>query len=141
VQPESVGTLGLRSANPLDPPIINPNYLHERADVETYLETLKLVRRIAGTRAFTDLNGGELAPGSADPEGYIRAQASTLWHPVGTCKMGRDPGAVVDPQLRVHGIEALRVVDASVMPTITSGNIVAACFLIGARGADLILAE
>ena len=140
VQPESVGAVGLRSANPLDPPIINPNYLEARADVESLLETLKLVRRIAGTRAFADLNDGELVPGSADPEAYIRARASTLWHPVGTCKMGRDPGAVVDPQLRVRGVEGLRVVDASVMPTVTSGNTVAVCYLIGARGADMILA-
>ncbi len=107
--------------------------------MKTFLETLKLVRQIAGTRAFADLNSGELAPGSADPEAYIRAQASTLWHPAGTCKMGRDANAVVDPQLRVHGVEALRVIDASVMPTVTSGNIVAACYLIGARGADMIL--
>jgi len=140
VQPESVGAVSLRSANPLDPPIINPNYLQARADVETVLETLKLVRRIAGTKSFVDLNDGELAPGSAQPEAYIRAQASTLWHPAGTCKMGRDPGAVVDPQLRVCGVEGLRVVDASVMPTIISGNIVAVCYLIGARGADMILA-
>jgi choline dehydrogenase-like flavoprotein len=141
VQPESVGTVGLRSANPLDAPIINPNYLQERADVETFLETLKLVRRIAGTTAFADLNGGELAPGSADPEAFIRAQASTIWHPAGTCKMGRDLNAVVDPQLRVAGVKGLRVIDASVMPTVTSGNIVAVCYLIGARGADIILAE
>ena len=140
VQPESVGAVGLRSANPLDPPIINPNYLQARADVETFLETLKMVRQIAGTTAFTDLNGGELAPGSADPEAFICAQASTLWHPAGTCKMGRDTNAVVDPQLRVCGVEGLRVIDASVMPTVTSGNIVAVCYLIGARGADMILA-
>ena len=68
VQPESVGVVGLRSPNPLDPPIINPNYLQAQSDVETFLKTLKLVRQIAGTKAFTDLNSGELVPGSADPE-------------------------------------------------------------------------
>lgn len=141
VQPESVGSIGLRSADPFDPPIINPNYLQAHADVETFLETLALVRRIAGTAAFRDLNDGELAPGGADPEAFIRAQASTIWHPAGTCKMGRGRDAVVDPRLRVRGVEGLRVVDASVMPRVTSGNIVAVCYLIGARGADLILAS
>jgi choline dehydrogenase len=140
VQPESVGTVSLRSSNPLDPPMLNPNYLQHPADLKTFLETLKLVRRIAGTRAFTDLNGGELTPGNSNPEGYIRAQASTLWHPACTCKMGSDANAVVDAQLRVRGVEGLRVIDASVMPRVTSGNIVAVCSMIGARGADMILA-
>jgi choline dehydrogenase len=140
VQPESVGSVTLRSADPLDPPVVNPNYLQARADVDTFLETLTLVRRIAGTKAFADLNGGELAPGGGDPEAYVRGQASTIWHPAGTCRMGRDPLAVVDPRLRVRGVRGLRVIDASVMPTVTSGNIVAACYLIGARGADMILA-
>jgi len=138
VQPESVGAVSLRSDNPLDPPIINPNHLQARADVETFLETLKLVRRIAGTTAFTDLNGGELAPGSADPEAFIRAQASTLWHPAGTCKIGRDVSAVVDPQLRVRGVEGLRVIDASVMPSITSGNTAAPTMMIAEKGAAMI---
>jgi choline dehydrogenase len=139
VQPESVGTVTLRSSNPFDPPVVDPNYLQAQADVETFLETLKVIRRIAGGKAFAELNDGELVPGSADPEAFIRAQASTLWHPAGTCRMGRDARAVVDPRLRVHGVEALRVVDASVMPSIISGNIVAGCYLIGERGADLIL--
>ncbi len=139
IQPESVGTVTLRSSDPLDPPIVNPNYLYARADVETFLETLKLVRRIATTKAFKELNRGELAPGSVDPEAFIRAQASTLWHPAGTCRMGHDQNSVVDPRLRVHGVEALRVIDGSVMPKVTSGNTVAACYMIGARGADMIL--
>jgi choline dehydrogenase len=86
---------------------------------------------------------GEIVPGNVDAaglEGFIRSQASTLWHPAGTCKMGQDEQAVVDPQLRVRGVEGLRVADASVMPTVTSGNTVAACFMIGAKAADLILA-
>lgn len=139
VQPESVGTVTLRSAYPLDTPVIKPNYLQARADVDTFLETLTLVRRIAGTKSFAELNVGELAPGGEAPEGFVRARASTLWHPAGTCRMGRDTRAVVDPQLRVFGVESLRVVDASVMPTIISGNIVAGCYFIGERGADLIL--
>ncbi len=142
VQPKSTGTVQLRSANPHDPPLINPNYLHDPADVQTLVKSVELSRAIAGTKAFADLNIGEVVPGTTDPaaiEGFIRSQASTLWHPAGTCKIGQGPDAVVDPQLRVHGVAGLRVADASVMPIVTSGNTVAASFIIGAKVADLIL--
>jgi choline dehydrogenase len=76
---------------------------------------------------------------SADIEEFIRTQCSTIWHPAGTCKMGKGPMSVVDSSLRVHGIKGLRVADASVMPTVTSGNTVAACFMIGEKAADMIL--
>lgn len=140
VQPFSIGTVSLRSTNPTDAPIIDPHYLEREADVQVFREAIKLIRSMAGTSAFSGINGGELAPGSSgDLDGFIRSQCSTLWHPAGTCKMGRDALAVVDPQLRVYGIEGLRVADASVMPTVTSGNTVAACFMIGEKVSDLIL--
>ncbi len=140
VQPKSVGEVSLRSADPQDPSVINPKYLQDPADYQTLASALRLIRDIAGTKAFADLNAGEIAPGAGDPEGFIRSQASTLWHPAGTCKIGRGPDAVVDPMLRVHGVQGLRVADASVMPTVPSGNTVASCFMIGARAADMIRA-
>lgn len=142
VQPKSIGEVKLRSSNPQDQSIINPNYLKEDADVQTLVKSIELARAIASTKAFADMNIGEVVPGTTDPaaiEGFIRSQASTLWHPAGTCKIGQDASAVVDPQLRVRGVEGLRVADASVMPIVPSGNTVAASFLIGAKVADLIL--
>ena len=142
VQPLSRGEVRLRSSDPLDQPEIDPAYLTQQADVDVFVDAVNLVREIANTPAFADLNVAELVPGpGADLEGYIRSQSSTLWHPVGTCKMGRDAQAVVDPKLRVYGVEGLRVADASVMPTVTSGNTVAPCFMIGERAANFILGE
>ncbi len=139
VQPHSIGEVRLRSANPQDAPVINPNYLQHPDDVQVFIQAVKIIRDLMGTRAFADVNGGELVPGpDTDLETYIRAQTSTLWHPVGTCKMGYDDQAVVDPELRVHGIEGLRVADASVMPTIPSGNTLAACYMIGEKAADML---
>ena len=141
VQPFSRGEITLRSANPLDPPSVNPNYLQQPADVQAFVKVIEVIRAIANTPAFSELNDAELVPGpGADLEGYIRANSSTLWHPAGTAKIGRDAMAVVDPQLRVYGVEGLRVVDASVMPTVTSGNTVAPAFMIGWKAADMIMA-
>ncbi len=137
VQPKSRGELRLRSSEPQDPPLINPNYLGEKEDFEILVEAIQLVRALAGTKAFAPLNTGEIAPGpGADLETYIRGSASTIWHPVGTCKMGRDPLSVVDSKLHVHGIEGLRIADASIIPTITSGNTFASCVMIGEKLAD-----
>jgi choline dehydrogenase len=142
VQPFSTGEVRLRSSNPLEAPVIDPGYLKQPADVKVFVEALRLIREIAGASAFADMNVAELVPGpGADLEGFIRSQSSTLWHPAGTCKMGQDGMAVVDPQLRVYGVEGLRVADASIMPTVTSGNTVAPCFMIGARAANFILGE
>jgi choline dehydrogenase len=140
VQPKSTGEVKLRSGNPQDPPLINPNYLQEDADLQVLVKAVQLCRDIANTKAYSELGGGELAPGDGDLVGFIRSQASTLWHPAGTCRIGGDPMAVVDSQLRVRGIEGLRVADASVMPAVTSGNTVAVCFMIGEKAADMILA-
>ncbi|GAA4412244.1 GMC family oxidoreductase N-terminal domain-containing protein [Nibrella viscosa] len=143
VQPKSIGSVQLRSADPMDKPLINPNYFGHPADLEVFHKALEIIRKIADTEAFSSLNGGELAPGPGDPDGFIRTQSSTLWHPAGTCKIGSDtdPMAVVDPQLRVRGVQGLRVADASVMPTVTSGNTVAASFMIGEKAADMILSD
>ncbi len=141
VQPMSIGYVALRSANPLDPPIINPNYLQSGADVAAFKRIVELIRALGNTKAFSEAYSGELAPGDMDLEGYIRGESSTLWHPAGTCKMGHDSMAVVDPQLRVYGIDGLRVVDASVMPTVTSGNTHAPALMVGEKAADMILGK
>ncbi|MDH3673986.1 MAG: FAD-dependent oxidoreductase [Anaerolineae bacterium] len=138
VQPKSIGQVSLRSANPQDPPVINPNYLQSEADVQVFKGALNIIREIANAPAFGDLNGGELVPGEIDEEAYIRGNCSTLWHPAGTCRMGHDELAVVDPQLRVHGLEGLRVADASVMPTVTSGNTHVPALMIGEKLVDMI---
>lgn len=142
IQPDSVGEVTLRSANPADPPVIQPNYLTEPADVQTLIEAIGIIRELVKTKAMSAVYEGEIAPGpDADLEGFVRSQCTTIWHPVGTCKIGQDAMAVVDPQLKVRGIEGLRVADASVMPTVTSGNTQAAVFVIGERVADFILNE
>jgi choline dehydrogenase len=129
----------LRSENPGDLPVVDPRYLQSPTDLATLVQAIRLVREIAGAAAFHDLNDRELAPGlDADLEQYIRDTATTIWHPVGTCKIGRDAMAVVDPELRVYGVSGLRVADASVMPVVPSGNTFAACVMIGEKLADML---
>ncbi len=143
LQPESRGQIILRSPDPLAPPAIQPNYLSTPADAKTLVEGVKLARRIAQASAFAPYRGEEVVPGSnaqtdeAIAE-QIRQHAQTLYHPVGTCKMGSDPLAVVDAHLRVRGVEGLRVVDASVMPTIPRGHTNAPTIMIAEKAADLI---
>jgi choline dehydrogenase len=143
IAPESRGNISLRSANPLEPPAIQANYLSTDADLRTMIEGVKLSRRIAHTRAFEPYRGDEIHPGATatsdeDIAEFLRSEVETLYHPVGTCKMGNDPLAVVDAQLHVHGIERLRVVDASVMPTIPAGNTNAPTIMIAEKAADMI---
>lgn len=143
VTPESRGSISLKSTNPLDAPAIRANYLSTDADMRVIIEGVKLSRRLAHTKPFAQYRGAELHPGTQaqnDEEivQFIRAEAQTLYHPVGTCKMGNDPMAVVDDQLRVHGIEALRVVDASIMPRIIAGNTNAPTIMIAEKAADMI---
>jgi len=144
IQPLSRGQVRLKSPNPLDLPLVEPNYLAEPEDVRTLAAGVRLARRLAKTRAMSAINGGEAIPGEAvdstDLDGFIRDHCSTVWHPAGTCAMGLDRMSVVDPQLRVHGVQRLRVADASVMPRITSGNTHAATVMIGERAADFVLA-
>ncbi|NVB42688.1 GMC family oxidoreductase N-terminal domain-containing protein [Pseudenhygromyxa sp. WMMC2535] len=142
--PESVGELRLRSADPEDPPIIDPHYLEAEADVDTLLRGVRMVHQIVEHPEIRPLLGRALTPMSrvdasdALIRADIRARASTLFHPVGTCKMGTDETAVVDAELRVHGIEGLRVADASIMPRIVGGNTNAPCVMIGEKAAALL---
>ena len=144
LRPESRGRVTLRSADPLDDPVIDPQYLTEEADIERLLEGVKLVRDILQAEPFDDYRGELVSPefGMDSEEQlieHIREAAETLYHPVGTCKMGDDGMAVVDEQLAVHGVDRLRVVDASIMPTITSGNTDAPTTMIAEKAADDIL--
>ncbi len=141
--PESRGRVRLRSSSPFDPPLIRVNYLQKESDMQLMVEGLKISRQLAQSDVFNEFRGEEIAPGAEGKSDkairdYIRATCGTAWHPVGTCKMGIDQMAVVDPQLKVRGIEGLRVVDASIMPTITTGNTNAPAIMIGEKAADLI---
>jgi choline dehydrogenase len=142
VRPQSVGEVTLRSDDPSMPPVIQMNYLQSEADVRVQLAAIKLCRELAATRAMSKLITKEALPGPdrtrSELVEYIRSHASTIWHPVGTCKMGYDRMAVVDPKLRVHGIAGLRVADGSIMPSIVSANPNAAIIMIGEKAADLI---
>ena len=143
VRPESRGSIRLHTADPLAPPSIKPNYLTEPADVKTLLAGLHLAREIVSQSAYDSYRGEEHAPGfaartDAELEDYIRETSETLYHPVGTCRMGADEDAVVDPELRVLGVDGLRVVDASVMPKIINGNTNAPTMMIAEKAADLI---
>ena len=133
----------IRSANPSNKPEIVANYLSTDGDVEMLLHGLQLARAIAATEPLRQHIEGEFEPGSsrADASGlidFIRTRGGTIFHPCGTCRMGMDEDAVVDPELRVRGIDGLRVADASIMPTVVSGNIHAACVMIGEKASDLV---
>ncbi|WP_232542278.1 GMC family oxidoreductase [Nocardia bovistercoris] len=140
--PESRGTVRLASTDPFTAPLIDPNYLADPQDSTTLLAGMKLVREAVGHTAVASELGRELMPGTgpacADLADFVRRNASGVYHPVGTCRMGTDERAVVDPELRVHGIEGLRVADASIMPSIVGGNTNAAAMMIGERAAELI---
>jgi choline dehydrogenase len=145
-RPKSRGEVTLRSANPLEAPIISANHLSDPAgeDLATIIAGLKTARRIVASPSLASFCGDELVPGAAatsdaDIAAAVRAEGQTIYHPVGTCKMGTDAMAVVDPTLCVHGLEGLRVIDASVMPIITRGHTHAPTVMIAEKGADLLL--
>ena len=145
INPESRGWVGLRTADPADAPLIQPNYLQCETDCRTTIAGIRMVRDVIGQPAFAAYRGRELAPGAAvrsDAEltAWLRANAMTTFHPVGTCRMGTDPMAVVDATLAVHGMTGLMVADASVMPAIVSGNTNAPTVMIGEKAAEFILA-
>jgi choline dehydrogenase-like flavoprotein len=143
VSTKSRGNLRLRSSDPLDKPRILTNTLAEPEDMASLVAGVKLAREIASTGPLAEAAAREIYPGpgvddDADIEAFVRQHVDLLYHPVGTCKMGTDDAAVLDPQLRVRGIDGLRVVDASVMPQIPGGNTNAPTIMIAERAADLI---
>ena len=143
LRPESRGRITLRSADPLAPPAIDPRYLTEEPDVDVLVEGIRMAREIARQRPFDAVRGEEVWPGESidSDEGiaeWARETVETVYHPVGTCRMGDDGMAVVDDRLRAHEVEGLRVVDASVMPTIPGGNTNAPTIAIAERAADLV---
>ena len=137
LNPKSRGRIRLRSGNPLDAPAIDPGYLSDPADLAPLVEGVKLARRIADAKAFDPYRGKPVFEPD-DPELYIRARAETIYHPVGSCKMGPDASSVVNARLEVHGVAGLRVVDASVMPVIVGGNTQAATMMIAEKAANLM---
>jgi choline dehydrogenase len=144
IRPESSGTVRLASADPHDAPIIDPKYLSADGDIEPLVEGVKLARDIADTDALAPYCGPEIHPGPdvTSDEGireFVRNHASTVYHPVGTCKMGVGEMAVVDDALRVRGVDGLRVVDASVMPRIVGGNTNAPTIAIAEKAASLLM--
>jgi choline dehydrogenase len=146
VRPLSRGSLRLTGSSPEDALLLDPNILSSQADVESLVAAVELCRRMGASDALKEWGAVELYPGptvrsDADVEQYVRQTAVTYHHQVGTCKMGRDPMAVVDPLLRVYGVDGLRVADASVMPSITTGNTNAPSIMIGERVADFVGGE
>ncbi|HEY0682232.1 MAG TPA: choline dehydrogenase [Steroidobacter sp.] len=144
LHPRSRGRIGLRSNRPDEAPLIYANYLHDSRDMQVMLEALRFSRQILRSQAFDELRGEEILPGITDGSDteltrFIRHKAETVYHPVGTCRMGGDSSAVVDATLRVRGISGLRVIDASIMPKIVSGNTNAPTIMIAEKAADLIL--
>jgi len=146
LRPQSRGRIGLRSADPMDDARIEANYLAEKRDLDNMIAAVKRGREILQAPAFAPHRGKEMDPGEsvrtdeaiAD---FVRAKAETIYHPVGTCKMGHDDMAVVDDRLRVHGLKRLRVIDASIMPTLVGGNTNAPTTAIAEKGAAMILED
>jgi choline dehydrogenase len=142
-RPESRGTIMARSADPHDRPVIRPNYLSAPSDLRVLLAGLAHARRIFAQPAFAQNFAGEIVPGpnvhtEEQLAEYVRDFGTTIYHPVGTCRMGEDPMAVVDSRLRVRGLAGLRVIDASVMPLVTTGNTNAPTIMIADKGASMI---
>lgn len=142
-RPSSRGRIMLASSDPFEDPVIDPNYFEVEDDLEMTVRGIKGARRIANTAPLSDHREGELRPGpevqsDVELEEFVRSNARTTQHPVGTCKMGHDELAVVDDRLRVHGVDGLRVIDASIMPTLPSANTNAATIAVAERSAALI---
>jgi choline dehydrogenase len=142
--PESRGSIHIRSADPFADPVITPNYLSAQKDRDVVVEGVRMVRELYNQPPFKGRWKREIVPGDenqsdADILDAVRRMSSTVYHLVGTCRMGNDDRAVVDPELRVNGVDGLRVVDASVMPTITSANTIAPTYMIAEKAAAMIL--
>jgi choline dehydrogenase len=146
LRPESRGFVRIKSSDPNVPPAIQPRYLSARADCDCVIDGLKLMRRVMDQPAMRKYIAEERDPGEgctsdADLLAFARNTGTTVYHPTSTCRMGSDPTAVVDERLRVRGFEGLRVIDASIMPTVVSGNTNAAAVMIGEKGADMVLED
>ena len=146
MRPESTGHIHITSADPNSPPAINFNFLSSPVDAELTVRAVRIARAIMTAPAMTELRTEELAPGASretDDEilDWVKAAAETTYHPVGTCKMGQDAMAVTDERLRVRGIEGLRIADASIMPTLTSGNTNAPAIMIGEKAAAMVMED
>ena len=146
LRPDSRGFVRIKSTDPAVPPAIQPRYLSARSDCDCVVDGMNLLRRVMGQPVMRKYIAAEYAPGEdcasdADLLAYARQTGTTVYHPTSTCRMGSDPNAVVDERLRVRGVENLRVIDASIMPTVVSGNTNAAAVMIGEKGADMVLAD
>lgn len=146
LRPTSRGTLRIQARDPSVPPAMRPNYLATEHDREVMVAGVKVARALARTASLSPYIRSEYLPGGevrtdADILEFVRSHGSSIFHPVGTCRMGQDPGSVVDERLRVRGVRRLRVVDASIMPTLVSGNTNAPAIMIGEKAADMILAD
>jgi choline dehydrogenase len=146
LRPDSRGFVRIKSADPATPPAIQPHYLTARNDVETIVAGLKQLREVMNRPVMRKLIAEERMPGDkivTDPDllEYARNTGTTVYHPTSTCRMGPDPAAVVDERLRVRGFERLRVIDASIMPSLVSGNTNAAAVMIGEKGSDMVLED
>ena len=140
----SRGTLRLACAAPTAPPLIDFNYLDDPRDLDDLRTCVHQAREVVSQRAFDPFRGDAVRPWAAarddaEIDAVIRESAESAYHPCGTCRMGDDPLSVVDPQCRVHGMEGLRVVDSSIMPSIVSGNLNAPTMMIGEKASDMIL--
>jgi choline dehydrogenase len=146
LRPESRGHLRIRSADPSAPPKIHINYLATETDRRAFIDGLKVLRKILAAPALKPFSAGEVYPGSSvtsdeDLLEFCRQNGSTVYHPTSTCRMGNDQLAVVDQRLKLRGIEGLRVVDASVMPDLVSGNTNAPTIMIAEKASDMILQD
>lgn len=146
LRPESTGRIALASPDPLAPPLIRPNYLSAETDRRCIVAGMALARKLAGTAPLSNYVASEVSPGrdcatEADLLDFARLHAATIFHPSGTCRMGSDEEAVVDPRLRVRGIDALWVADCSIMPALVSGNTNVPAIMIGEKASDMILED